>query len=117
MIELCGGTNIINDVSAQYPQISQEVLIDRNPDVIVAASMGAMQRSVENLRAQPNWENLKAVRENRVFLLDSDLVSRCGPRLVDALEDMAHALYPDRFAQRTPPNKANASGHDGDSLP
>lgn len=117
MIEICGADNIISDVAAQYPQISQEVLIDRNPDVIVAASMGSMRRSVEGLRAKPDWSDLTAVRENRVFLLHSDLVSRCGPRLVDALEDMAHAIYPDRFAERADAVSAERPDQQGESLP
>ncbi|MBI1895017.1 MAG: ABC transporter substrate-binding protein [Acidobacteria bacterium] len=117
MIEICGGANIISDASSQYPQISLEVLIDRNPDVILAASMGSMRRSVESLRAKPDWSNLKAVRNNRVYLLDSDLVSRCGPRLVDALEDMAHALYPERFAERAEAKNARLHNPEGDSLP
>lgn len=113
MIQICGGANIFDDVTTRYPQISEEVLIDRNPEVILAASMGSMQRSVEGLRAKANWAELKAVRSGRIYLLDSDLVSRCGPRIVDALEDMAHALYPDKFPPRVSPANAQDRTLDG----
>lgn len=97
LITLCGAKNLIEDVSAEYPQISQEALLARDPQVIVAPQMASLPVTVEGLRAKPGWENLRAFKENRVHVLNGDLMSRCGPRLVEALEQMAHAAYPERF--------------------
>jgi iron complex transport system substrate-binding protein len=105
LIAICGGLNIAHDAGHRYPQISQEVLLARDPEVILAPSSEAEPMTIEYLRARPGWSNLRAVRNNRIHLLDGDLVSRCGPRLVDALEIMARVLYPDRFtalADRSP---------------
>lgn len=65
--------------------------------MILAPTTEAEPVTVEWLRTRPGWNNLRAVRNNRIYLIDGDLISRCGPRLVDALEVMARALYPDRF--------------------
>jgi iron complex transport system substrate-binding protein len=115
LLELCGATNIISDVSARYPPISHEVLLARNPDVIIAAAMTSRRWTVESLYARTGWENLKAVQQGRLHLLDGDAVSRCGPRLVEVLEAMAHAIYPDRFAA-PPPERGVADGN-GDGRP
>ena len=108
MIEICGGINVISDVSTAYPQISQEVLLDRDPDVIIAATMTDLRWTAESLRAKTGWSGLKAVRTQRLHLLDGDAVSRCGPRLVDVLESMAHLLYPNHFPE--PVQKEKPSG-------
>jgi iron complex transport system substrate-binding protein len=48
------------------------------------------------LDGKPEWENLRAVRERRVFVADGNTYfSRPGPRLVDSLEMLAHALHPE----------------------
>ena len=98
LIALCGGLNIVADATQKYPQISQEVLLARDPEVILAPSSGAEPMTIEELRSRPGWNKLRAVRNNRIYLIDGDLISRCGPRLVDALEIMARTLYGDRFA-------------------
>jgi iron complex transport system substrate-binding protein len=97
MVELCGAVNTISDTSTRYPQISQEVLLDGDPDVIIAAAMTTMRWTAESLRTKTGWQNLKALREGRLHLLDGDAVSRCGPRLVEVLETMAYAIYPARY--------------------
>ena len=52
---------------------------------------------VEALRDLPAWRELPAVRAGRVYVADgSQYFSRPGPRLVDSLEILAHALHPDR---------------------
>ncbi len=116
MIEICGGINVISDVSARYPQISHEALLDRDPDVIVAATMTTMRWTAESLRTKTGWNDLKALRDGRLHLFDGDAVSRCGPRLVDVLESMAHALYPNRFAPPSEANQVAGRNEDGESL-
>jgi iron complex transport system substrate-binding protein len=103
MIELCAGKNIAEDNVASFPKISLELLLARDPQVIVSSSNHAGILSKESLRAAAGWSELQAVRDDRVYLLDGDLVSRCGPRFVDALERMAHAIYPAYFS---PPAEA-----------
>ena len=97
LIRLGGGVNVFDDTQERFPKISLEVLLARDPQVIVTSTNHIAFFAKENLDARPGWRDLRAVRTTRVHLLDGDLVSRCGPRLADALELVAHALYPDHF--------------------
>ena len=116
MLEICGGVNVISDVSLRYPQISEEALLDRNPDAIIAATMTSNRWSEESLRARPGWEKLNAIQKSRLYLLDGDSVSRCGPRLVEVLEAMAHAIYPDYFPTPSAVNRGRDDSN-GEKLP
>lgn len=96
MIELCGAVNIVSDRSARYVEISEEVVVARDPDVILSPSVHAEQVTREQFTGRPGWAALRAVRNDRVYLIEGDVISRCGPRLVDALEAMSRCLYPEQ---------------------
>jgi iron complex transport system substrate-binding protein len=49
------------------------------------------------IAARPGWESLTAVQNKAVYIVDGDIISRAGPRIVDALEAIARALYPELF--------------------
>ncbi|HOJ00883.1 MAG TPA: hypothetical protein PLL88_04635, partial [Anaerolineaceae bacterium] len=51
----------------------------------------------EQLAARPGWDQVDAVKNNRIYLIDGNISSRPGPRIVDALESIAKSLYPDLF--------------------
>ncbi len=95
MIELCGAINIVSDPSARYAKISEEVVLAKDPEVILAPSMQPGQVTREQFTSKPGWGDVSAVRNDRIYLLDGDTISRCGPRLVDALEAMSRFLYPE----------------------
>lgn len=97
LIELAGGRNIFADVTEEYPQISIEEIVQRNPAVILGPDSHADALTPEQIRARPGWGDIRAVQDNRIYLVNGDIVSRPGPRLVDALEDIARALHPDLF--------------------
>jgi iron complex transport system substrate-binding protein len=79
-----------------YPQLTQETIIASNPTAIVLADE-AFGVSIESVKARPGWSAIPAVRNNAVFAINPDIISRPGPRIVDALEQLAHDLYPQRF--------------------
>jgi iron complex transport system substrate-binding protein len=97
LIDLAGGRNIVDDVETPYVKLSEEILLERDPEVIIAPSMGSSIVRRDDLLEQPTWRDIRAIRSGAVYVLDGDLVSRCGPRLVDALEVIAEHLYPDYF--------------------
>ncbi|HPE36006.1 MAG TPA: cobalamin-binding protein [Spirochaetales bacterium] len=92
-----GARNIFEDVAEDWPMISFEAIVTRQPDLIVASNTHGEALSADKLAARPGWSTLAAVRERRIVLLDGDIVSRPGPRFVDAIELVAKALYPDLF--------------------
>ena len=97
VLELAGAVNVFADVSQDWPQVSLEELVRRQPDVILAPAVHGGRRLVDQLRSRPGWKELKAVQAGRVYTVDDDLISRPGPRLGQALEQVARVLYPQRF--------------------
>jgi len=98
LIELAGAQNIFADANEGYPQVSTEAIIERNPDVIIGPDYHADKLTPELIAQRPGWDQLAAVKKERIHLLNADIVSRPGPRLADALEELARILYPERFS-------------------
>jgi iron complex transport system substrate-binding protein len=97
LIELAGGINIFADVTEGYPQINDEEVIERNPAVIMGADTMGDKLTLDLVAQRSGWDQVEAVQNGRIHLFDGDTVSRAGPRLTQALEAMAKALYPDKF--------------------
>jgi iron complex transport system substrate-binding protein len=97
MIQLAGATNIFEDAQEHYPQVSAELVVERDPDVILGPSTQSAKLTPELIAQRPGWSNLTALRKKRVYLLDGEITSRAGPRLADGLEALAKALYPELF--------------------
>ncbi|HHV26425.1 MAG TPA: cobalamin-binding protein [Tissierellia bacterium] len=95
LIKLSGGENIAKDAEGEYPNFDQEQLIERNPDVYLAAE--DPEKTVESIKTRPGYETINAVKNDKVYLLEPNIVSRPGPRIVEALELVAKALHPDSF--------------------
>lgn len=97
LIETAGGVNVFGDVESLYPRVSLEAVLRRDPEVVLAPDFHGTLVTAGSLAARPGWEAVGAVRDGRVHTVDGDLVSRPGPRLVEALEIFARLLHPDRF--------------------
>lgn len=96
LVELAGGVHL-NDNGRQ----SMEVLLDLNPDylVIIDLSSSPTGEKIEALEANTSLAAITAIREDAYFSLDH-VSFYCGaPRVVDAIEAMARAFYPDHFPQ------------------
>jgi len=95
LIERAGGYNIASDIDG-YPQFSLEQVVTADPAFIILgdARYGV---SPESIAQRPGWENLSAVKNGNVVPFNDDLASRPGPRLVDALEELAKLLRPELF--------------------
>lgn len=79
-----------------YPQLTQEAIIAENPDIIVLADE-AFGVTIDSVKSRPGWDAIKAVRDDQIFSIDPDIISRPGPRIVDALEQLARSFYPQAF--------------------
>ena len=95
MIELAGGINIFDDLSGDWPTVSAEEVLKRNPAVIMAPDKHENKLTLDILAERPGWGQVAAVRDRRVYLIDGDIVARPGPRLAEAAVAMAQVLYPD----------------------
>jgi iron complex transport system substrate-binding protein len=89
LLRLAGGKNAASSFSGRYPRLSVEDLLAARPDLIFVAAMEGVERfSPEVTR----WKEIPAFRDGEVFSLDGDLVTRPGPRMVAALEEVSRAL-------------------------
>lgn len=97
LLQLAGTENVFSDTSIRYPRVSAEVVVSRNPDVILSPTTHATAVSREKILQRQGWSQVTAVRDEQVYLIDGDQVSRCGPRLIDALEDIIRVVYPEQY--------------------
>jgi len=91
-----GCVPVSGDAKGDYPQWSVDKLVRNPPNVYLAASESAS--SVQAVQKRPGFDGIPAVHEGNVFLVDSDLITRPGPRMVQALQDLARDLHPSAFA-------------------
>ena len=100
LIHLAGGVNIASDAVTKYPVYNLEILIECNPEVIIISFWhGSIAVSVEGVKSRKRWKILDAVKNNQVYGINADIVSRSGPRIVDALEEIARFIQPELFKE------------------
>jgi len=97
LLSLIGLRNIADAADKQgsgYPQLSSEYIVARNPDLVLLADTKCCHQNEQTVAARPGWNSLNAVRMHDVVLLDDDIASRWGPRVVDLLRQVASATQP-----------------------
>jgi iron complex transport system substrate-binding protein len=97
VITLAGGRNLAGDSPARYPQYSLEDVVKKEPDIILISTMDRAGLFEQQKAQWMRWENIPAVQNNRIHFIDSDLVDRASPRIVDGLEEMARLIHPALF--------------------
>ena len=95
LIRSAGGRNMAQDEPINYPRISLEEVIRRRPEVIIISSMERGRRFERARQEWLEWISIPAVKNNRVHLIDSDLIDRPSPRIIEGLEGMARLIHPE----------------------
>lgn len=75
-----------------YPQLSEEYIIDSDPDLIFLADTKCCEQSAGTVVERPGWDQISAVQQGNIIELDDDIASRWGPRVVDFLRVVADAV-------------------------
>ncbi len=96
LIKRAGGESVTADVGGAWPRYSDEAALAARPDAIIMASEEAMGTAATTELAA-SLKNSPAAVHGRVYTINGNLLSRPGPRLVDGLEQIAHALHPESF--------------------
>jgi len=91
---LFGLRNIADNVEAgnDYPQLSAEVIVSADPDLIFLADTKCCNETAETVAARDGWGLLKAVTNNHIVELDDDVASRWGPRVIDFVVAIRDAI-------------------------
>jgi len=95
LITLAGGVNISGEETVRYPRYSIERILTAAPDVVIVTSMKG-EGSFEQVKKNwSRWSSLPAVRTGRIYLMETDLVFRPSPRIVDGLEELTRLIHPE----------------------
>lgn len=94
LIVIAGGINLAAGV-VPYPRFSREQVLALSPEIIIITSM-ARNAIFEEVKAEwEKWPNMPAVRNQRIFIEDSNFFDRPTPRLVDGLELLIRLIHPE----------------------
>ncbi len=97
LVAKAGGQNIFHNITMMYPIASSEIVIQRDPEIIVVAEgyMGGFLSS--DFEKRSGWGMIKAVKEGKVYTIDENLIVRTGPRIIEGLENLASIIHPELF--------------------
>jgi len=107
LVGLAGGRNVMSVSGADSNFCSWDEIKQTNPDIIIMMPCGfGIKRTIEDIHYLQNrkgWQELKAVKENKVFVVDGNqYFNRPGPRLIDSSEILAEVIHPEYFERKYP---------------
>jgi len=91
IVERAGGVSVTKDVATAYPKLSKETALALNPEAIILSD------SDDNREPNDVFKSSSAVKNDKVFKINADLLSRPAPRIVDALELIAANLHSEKY--------------------
>lgn len=97
-LTISGGANAMPAKGVQFPQISLEGIYTLDPDIIIDMTPDLRAYNLTREKVMAEWKKaarVRAVTENRVYLLEDDYVTIPGPRIVGTVALMAHAIHPE----------------------
>lgn len=96
LLTLIGAKNASGDMKG-WAKVDPEAIVERNPDVVVTTYGYYTEKPIEQVLGRQGWEKVNAIKDQQVFDVHSDLVTRSGPRLAEGAEELAKSIYPDIF--------------------
>ena len=96
LLRRAGCRSVSESAKGDYPQWSVDDLVREGPQLYLVSSQSGA--SLGAVAKRPGFDAIRAVAEGHIVPIDSDLVSRPGPRIVDGLRELAEALHPNAFA-------------------
>lgn len=94
LIKLAGGINVAADAEGEYPQFDLEQLIEKNPQVYITAD-DLPEKTIESIKNRPGFSEIDAIKNENIYMVDGNIISRPGPRIIQALELIIDAIYPE----------------------
>lgn len=97
LVDVAGGTSITADIENQAPTLSDEYVLQEEPDVILGL-WGNDYDPDRLLELHPTWDVVPAIKNDRVLSVPASLIARPGPRVVEGARMLAQRLHPERFS-------------------
>lgn len=99
-LKLAGAENIYGDREQEYPRVSAEDVLQRNPDLILIPSLSSDVTALERMkRGWDRFPSLKANRSGAVQVLEADDLLRPGPRLMEGVLRLQRVIYPELYVR------------------
>ncbi len=98
MITLVKGENIAGDAESAYAEYSLEKLIEKDPQVYITGDDG--YKTVDDIKAREGYEDISAIKDDRIYFLNPDIITIPGPRIIEALEQIASSIHPEAFYEK-----------------
>lgn len=98
MLTMINAENVASDQEG-WVSLDPEAIVAANPEVIVTTEGGYIENAVELIKSRSGFGEVTAVKEDAVYMLDSDKVTRSGPRLTEGLQELAETVYPEVFSE------------------
>ncbi|MCM3610297.1 ABC transporter substrate-binding protein [Planococcus sp. MERTA32b] len=98
MLTMINAENMAGDQEG-WASMDPEAIVEGNPDVIVTTEGAYKPDAVQQIKERSGFADVTAVQEDAVYNLDSDAVTRSGPRLTTGLLELAQAVYPEVFSE------------------
>ena len=98
MLSMVNADNVMSEQEG-WVKVNQESVISSNPDVIITTYGYYSENPKEQVMKRDGWKDVNAVKNEHVYDVHSDLVTRTGPRLVEGVEEIAKSIYPEVFAE------------------
>ena len=92
LISVAGGDNPFNDVAGEFPTLSLEAFIARDPDVLIMGRRDGGGTQLARLRETPGWRDLRAVKRGAVIEVDGEQWGRPTLRSGALVRDVAAQL-------------------------
>ena len=93
LLHLVGADNLAAQAPSTYPMLSREAIVESQPDDLLFTS-DIVVRADALVALYPEWSTLKAIRDVKTFGVDADIISRPGPRVVDAMKLLYQVIHP-----------------------
>ncbi len=101
-IEFAGGINVAAD--AATGNYSREKVLEKNPDVILIATMGSSKAGAKKeKKTWRSYSSLSAAANGRIYILDPEII--CGPTpvsFVEGLKEIARLIHPELKVRNSP---------------
>ena len=100
LIRLAGGRSISENESGNYPLYGIETIVSKAPEIIIMSSMDSKKDYLNLIKMWQSLKNLPAVKTNAIHVVDSNLVDRPTPRVVEGLGVVAKIIHPEAFREK-----------------
>jgi iron complex transport system substrate-binding protein len=96
LVEIAGGDYSLIKSGEYSKKVSTKQIVEFDPEIIIISICGIAENAKKEwITKRVGWENISAVKNDKVFVFDDSLLNRPGPRLVLGLENLARVIHPE----------------------